>query len=140
MIVHGLDGVDEISLLGRTRIHDLDHGKINVFEIEPEDFGLARCQLGDIRSQMPKDNAALIRKVFDKKLFGAPRNVIVFNCAAALIVGGRAENFVQGIALASEVIDEGKALTKLNELIEMSNSFSATETLSISGQQTRAVN
>lgn len=123
MIVYGLDGVDEISMLGKTRIYDLIQGQLSCYEIEPENFGLKRCSLRDIRSISPEGNAALINGVFQGKIKDAPRNAIVLNSAGALIVGGRASNFAEGIQLASDLIDNGSTWRKLQELIEASISL-----------------
>ncbi|MDR2710510.1 MAG: anthranilate phosphoribosyltransferase, partial [Burkholderiales bacterium] len=126
MFVHGLDGLDEISLLGKTRIHHLKNGEITTFEIEPEDFGLTRCTLADIKTGTPEVNAETINGVFSGKVKDARRDAIILNAAGALIVGGKADGFPQGIKLASALIDSGAAAKKLQELKEMSNSFGKT--------------
>ena len=123
MFVHGLDGLDEISLLGKTRINHLHNGEVTTFEIQPEDFGLKRCKLEDIKSSTPKDNAAVITGVFDGKIKDSNNDAIVLNAAGALIVGGKADNFKQGVRLAQDIIESGAAKKKLNELKEMSNAF-----------------
>ena len=123
MFVHGLDGLDEISLLGKTRINHLKNGEISSMEIEPEDFGLARCALADIKAGTPEVNAATINAVFSEKLTGARRDAVVFNAAGALVIGGKADGFPAGISLAGELIDSGAAAKKLRELKEMSHSF-----------------
>jgi anthranilate phosphoribosyltransferase len=123
MFVFGLDGLDEISLLGKTRINELKNGQISSYEIEPEDFGMNRCTLEDIKTATPEENAKTIRSVFAGELKGARRNVILLNAAGALIVGGKATDFKDGISLASELIDSGLAEEKLDQLCVMSNSF-----------------
>lgn len=123
MVVHGLDGIDEISLLGKTRIHDLNQGDISVYEIAPEDFGLTRCRIEDIGSLGPQGNAELIRKLFTGQVKGAPCDAVILNSAGALIVGGRAADFREGVALATDLINTGAASRKLSELIEYSHSF-----------------
>ena len=123
MFVHGLDGLDEISLLGTTRINHLQHGEVTTIEIAPEDFGLARCTLADIKTGTPDENAATINGVFARKITGARRDAIILNAAGALIVGGRADSFPAGIHLAEELIDSGAAAQKLQDLQEMSRSF-----------------
>ncbi|MCL2010976.1 MAG: anthranilate phosphoribosyltransferase [Synergistaceae bacterium] len=126
MFVHGLDGLDEISLLGKTRINHLKNGEVTTFEIEPEDFGFARCALSDIRTGTPSENAETINGVFAGKVKGARRDAILLNAAGALVVGGRADDFKAGIGLAGELIDSGSAAEKLQELKKMSNSFGKT--------------
>jgi anthranilate phosphoribosyltransferase len=123
MFVHGLDGLDEISLLGKTRINHLKNGEVNTFEIAPEDFGLSRCALEDIKTGSPAVNAETINGVFSGKTAGAKRDAIILNAAGALIVGGKADDFRSGITLAGELIDSGAAAKKLLDLKEMSKSF-----------------
>jgi len=123
LFVHGLDGLDEISLLGKTRINELKDGWVRTFEIAPEDFGLQRCKLDDIKTGTPTENAEAIRGVFSMKIKGARRDAVILNSAGALVVGGMADDFHQGITLAKELLETGAAERKLNELIEMSNSF-----------------
>ena len=124
MCVHGLDGLDEISLLGKTRISHLVNGVVHKYEIEPEDFGLARCKLDAIKSGSPRENADTLFSVLNGTNRGAARNAIVLNTAGALIVGGKAAGFAEGITLASDLLDSGAALDKLVELRNMSQSFS----------------
>ena len=123
MFVHGLDGMDEISLLGATRINELKNGRIRTFEITPEEFGLARCSLADIRTGTPEENANTIRGVFSGKIAGPKRDAILLNTAGALQIGGKACGFQEGLALARELIDSGAAQKKLAQLCEMSHSF-----------------
>jgi len=123
MFVHGLDGLDEISLLGKTRINHLKNGNVETYEIQPEDFGLERCKLDVIKSSTPKDNAAVISGIFDGSIKNANKDAVVLNAAGALIVGGKVDNFKQGTVLAKEIIESGAAKKKLSELREMSNAF-----------------
>ncbi|OPX90204.1 MAG: Anthranilate phosphoribosyltransferase [Pelotomaculum sp. PtaB.Bin104] len=123
MFVHGLDGLDEISLLGKTRINELRDGEITIYEIGPEDFGMERCTLEEIKTGLPEENANIIRGVFSGEITGPRRNAIVLNAAGALKVGGKADGFEEGIALAQQLIDSGAAAEKLKQLCEMSNSF-----------------
>jgi anthranilate phosphoribosyltransferase len=125
MFVHGLDGLDEISLLGKTRINHLKNGEVSALEIAPEDFGIERCALSDIKTGTPDVNAETINGVFAGEIKGARRDAIILNAAGALIVGGKADDFKTGIKLAGELIDGGKAAAKLKQLIDMSNSFGA---------------
>ncbi|MGE5580194.1 MAG: anthranilate phosphoribosyltransferase [Bacillota bacterium] len=121
MFVHGTDGLDEISLLGPTRVNELEDGEIRKYEIRPEDFGLERCTLDQIKTGTPEENAATITGVFEGKIDGPRRDAILFNAAGALIVGGKAASFPEGIALAANLIDSGAALEKLEQLKAMSN-------------------
>ena len=123
MFVHGLDGLDEISLLGKTRINELRNGQVRSYEIAPEDFGLERCTLDDIKTGTPEENAAVIRGVFSGEITGHRKNAIVLNAAGALMVGDKAGSFPEGIALAREIIESGSALAKLEALVAHSNAF-----------------
>jgi len=123
MFVHGLDGLDEISLLGKTRINHLKNGEVTQFEIAPEDFGFSRCSLKDIKTGTPLENADTINGVFGGTIRGARRDAIVLNAAGALVIGGRADSFRSGAGLANELIDSGACAEKLRQLREMSNSF-----------------
>ena len=123
MFVHGLDGLDEISLIGKTKINHLKNGEINTLEIVPEDFGLSRCVLSDIKTGTPAENAETINGVFSGKIKGARRDAIILNAAGALIIGGKADDFKKGIILASELIDSGDTAKKLQELKDLSNVF-----------------
>ena len=123
MFVYGLDGLDEISLLGKTRINELRNGEVRTYEIAPEDFGLERCTIDDIKTGTPEENAAVIRGVFRGEITGHRKNAILLNAAGALMVGDKAASFEEGIALAREIIDSGRALDKLEALVAHSNAF-----------------
>ncbi len=123
MFVHGLDGLDEISLLGKTRIMELKDGGFRSYEIAPEDFGLKRCTLEEIRTGTPEENAATIRGVFSGKIRDARRDAVLLNAAGALIIGDKAENFADGIAKVAEIIDSGRAEAKLAALVEKSGRY-----------------
>lgn len=123
MFVHGMDGLDEISLIGATRVNELRDGEVKKYEITPEQFGLKRCVLEDIKTGTPEENACTINGVFAGEIKDARRDAIVINSAGALYVGGKCESFADGIALAGELIDSGAAEKKLNALREKSNAF-----------------
>lgn len=123
LFVHGLDGLDEIFLMGRTRINELRKGSVRTYEIAPEDFGLSRCTLDDIKTGTPEVNAACIRGVFSGKITGPQRDAILLNAAGALMISGRADGFREGIELARTLIDSGAAERKLCELSEASHSY-----------------
>lgn len=140
MVVHGLDGVDEISLLGPTLVHELEGGQLRVYGITPEQFGLSRCRLEDIRSRVPEANAELIRAIFAGKLSGPPRDAVLLNSAGALIVGGRAKDFREGLALAASLIDEGAVSRKLAQLVAMSQDLASTQPMVSPGPNAPAGN
>lgn len=121
LFVHGLDGLDEISLMGTTRFNELRNGIITTHEITPEQFGLKRCRLEDIKTGTPMENAQCIRDVFSNKDTGPCRDAILMNAAGALLIGNRVSNFADGIKMAAELIDSGAAEHKLKDLQEASN-------------------
>ncbi len=125
LFVYGLDGLDEISLIGKTRINELRDGNITTYEIAPEDFGLSRCTLPEIATGTPQENAVMIRDVFSGRDRGPRRQAVILNAAGALMVGGRAGSFKEGIGLAGELIDSGAAQKKLEQLVAASHDYGA---------------
>lgn len=125
LFVHGLDGLDEISLLGKTRINEIKDGAITSYEISPEDFGLTRCTLEDIATGTPEVNAGVIRDVFSGKTRGPRREAILINAGGALYISGKAASIAEGIQLAGEIIDNGLAQAKLAQLREASRDFAS---------------
>ncbi len=121
LFVHGLDGLDEISLLGETRVQELRDGEIETYTIAPEDFGLKRCRLEDIATGTPEENAAMIREVFSGKDRGPRHDAVALNAAGALMIGGKAGSMAEGVELARELIGSGAARRKLKELYEASH-------------------
>lgn len=120
LFVHGIDGLDEISMLGKTRINQIHDGVITSYEIAPEEVGFSRCTLNDIRTGTPEINAGVIRDVFSGKDQGPRRQAVVLNAAGALLIGGRANSFLEGIERAQDIIDTGLAQDKLRQLITAS--------------------
>ncbi|HKL80669.1 MAG TPA: anthranilate phosphoribosyltransferase [Mobilitalea sp.] len=123
LFVHGLDGLDEISLIGKTRINELNHGVITTYEIAPEDFGFNRCSLSEIATGTPEANAVMIRDVFSGKDKGPRRQAVILNAAGALMIADKAASFKEGIRVAEEILDSGAAQNKLNQFIEASHAF-----------------
>jgi anthranilate phosphoribosyltransferase len=123
LFVYGENGMDEISLLGKTRINELKNGSITSYELIPEDLGLSRCKPNDIITGTPEANAVMIKDVFSGKNKGPRRQAVILNAAGALMIGGKADNLLQGVKLAAEIIDSGLAQNKLKELIEASHSY-----------------
>ena len=120
MVLHG-QGMDEISLLGTTRIVELRDGQIASFELDPADYGIANASIDALGSGDAIANAAVIRDVLSGKDRGPRRDIVLLNAAAALVVAERANSFEQAIPLAETSIDEGKALHCLEKLVAISN-------------------
>jgi len=120
MVVHGLEGLDEISLCGPTKVAELRDGQVKEYTIEPEQFGLQRCRLEDLHGGSAEQSAVIVKGVLEGKP-GPARNVVLLNGGAALYVSGSAATMQDGIRLAAESIDSGKARQKLEQLVEMTN-------------------
>lgn len=118
--VHGSDGLDEITTTGPTRVVSLDNGRIESFQISPEDVGLARAKPEDLRGGEPAQNAEALRAVLDGQKT-AFRDIAAFNAAAALLVAGRAGDLRDGFAQANAAIDSGEAKATLAALVASSN-------------------
>lgn len=120
MIVHGLEGMDEISLCGPTRVSELRDGKVKTYTVSPEEFGLRPCRLEDLHGGTPAECAMTLRSVLSAEK-GPKRHVVLLNSGAALYVSGKADSIAAGMRLAEASIDSGKAREKLERLIEMTN-------------------
>jgi anthranilate phosphoribosyltransferase len=118
-VVHGSDGLDEITTSGETSVAALENGKIRVFELTPEDAGLKRVKPEALRGGNAEHNAKALLDVLKGKP-GAFRDVSILNAAAALIVAGKAEDMKDGAALAAKSIDSGEAEGRLDRLIKVS--------------------
>lgn len=119
-VVHGLDGLDEISISGETRITEVTDGTLRTYTVRPEDFGIPRAPLASIQGGDARRNAEIIREVLNGKT-GPRRDIVLLNAAAALTASGKAGGFAEGIRIASEAIDSGKAMAKLQHLIEFTS-------------------
>ncbi|MCC7251973.1 anthranilate phosphoribosyltransferase [Hyphomicrobium sp.] len=118
-VVHGHDGLDELSTTGSTMVAALENGKITTFEVTPEDAGLARVSLADLKGGDGAHNAQALRELLAGKP-GPYRDIVLFNTAAALIVAGRASSLAEGVALAEEAITSGRAAAALDKLVAIS--------------------
>lgn len=121
MIVHGFDGLDEITITGKTYVCELSKGELKEYEIDPRDYGLSCAVAEDLKGGGIEDNAKIIQDIFDGQS-GAKRDVVLLNSAAALYVADKADGIKEGIEIAAEAIDKGFAKNKLEELVKVSNS------------------
>lgn len=122
MVVCGSDGLDEITITGPTQISELKNGKVKTFFIKPNDFGIKKGKLEDIRGGTPQENARIALQILNGEK-GPRRDIVVLNTAAALVVCSRAKNFLEGITLAENSLDSRKALQKLEDLIQFTNAI-----------------
>ncbi len=118
-VVHGADHSDEISITGKTTVCQLKDGTITCYQVEPEDVGLRRASLEAIQGGPPEKNARILLQIL-KGDPGATREVVLLNGAAVFVASGKVSNLREGIEMAKESIDSGKALKKLEGLIEFS--------------------
>ncbi|MFI5102799.1 MAG: anthranilate phosphoribosyltransferase [Terriglobales bacterium] len=116
LVVHGSDGLDEITITGSTRIAEVREGQVHSYEVTPEEFGLSRATSDEISGGDAAGNAALIREVL-AGMKSARRDVVLLNAAAALVAAGRADHLRDAVPLAAKAIDSGAALAKLQALI-----------------------
>jgi anthranilate phosphoribosyltransferase len=120
LVVHGLDGLDEITITGVTRVAEARDGSVRSYEIEPEEFGMKRAALQDISGGDATGNAEIIRAVLAGEK-SPRRDVVLLNSAAALVAAGKADHIAEAIPLAAKSIDSGAAAANLEALIRFSN-------------------
>jgi anthranilate phosphoribosyltransferase len=120
MVVHGADGLDEITISAETKVTELRDGRIRTYTITPEELGLDRSPLSALRVSSPSEGAAALQEVLSGRK-GPRRDIVIANAAAAAVVAGLADELPDGIALAARSIDSGKAAEALARLVEISN-------------------
>lgn len=121
MVAYGMDKLDEISMSAPTKICEIKDGWLRTTVISPEDFGFERCTKEDLKGGTPEENTKIVRDILGGQK-GNKRNAVLMNAGASLYIGGKADSMKEGIELAAEIIDSGKALETLDKLIEVSNS------------------
>ena len=129
MVVHGLPvgdvgvpSMDEISTLGPTRIMELcEDGRIESFEIKPEDFGIKPARIDDLKGGDKKYNAQILKNILSGKEKGPKRDAVLLNASAGLVVGGKADSIKQGLEIAEKILNEKSAYGKLKQLVELTN-------------------
>ncbi|MCQ2518948.1 MAG: anthranilate phosphoribosyltransferase [Lachnospiraceae bacterium] len=120
MVVYGQDKLDEISLSSPTTVCEIKDGWYRTHVIRPEDFGLKSCDKSELVGGTPEENAQITLAIL-KGEKGPKRDAVLMNAGASLYIGGKAETMADGIKLAAEIIDSGKAMETLNKMIEVSN-------------------
>ena len=114
-VVHGSDGLDELTTTGPSFVAELKDGKIKTFEISPEDAGINLAKPEDLKGGNPDENARALRAVMSGE-HGPYRDIVIYNTAAALLVAQKSKDLMDGVALAASAIDNGQALKTLNNL------------------------
>ncbi len=123
LVVYGLDGLDEISITGRSVTWEVTEDGVSApCEVSPQDFGFKEAGFGEIRGGAPEDNAEILRRILSGER-GPKRDMVAMNAAAALVVGGKARDLIEGARIAEEVIDRGGALAKLEALVKFTHRF-----------------
>ena len=119
MVAYGLDKLDEISMSAPTRICEIKDGWFKSYTIKPEDFGFQPCAKDELKGGTPRENAAILREILEGRP-GPKRDAVLLNAGASLYIGGKAESMKEGVELAAELMDTGKALKTLERFIEIS--------------------
>jgi anthranilate phosphoribosyltransferase len=119
-VVHGMDGVDEISISGETRVSEVKGGAVSTYTVTPESFGFTRSPKDALAGGTPEENAHILRQILDGER-GFRRDVIVLNAAFALTAAGIAHDIADGVVRAGVSIDSGMALKKMAELSRFTN-------------------
>jgi len=119
-VVHGSDGLDEITTTGPTYVAEFKDGAVREFEVAPEQAGLPRAEAADLKGGTPAENAAMMRALLDGAK-GPVRDIVLLNAAAVLVIADAAADLREGVAQAAAAIDNGQALAALNALIEITN-------------------
>ncbi len=119
LCVSGLEGLDEISVSGTTKISELKNDRISTYYIQPEDFGIARADIDAVKGGSAENNADIIKNIFKGRL-GPERDLLVLNAAAAIYIAQKADSLLQAARIAEDIIDSGKALQKLKDFIGIS--------------------
>ena len=118
-VMSGADNMDEFTVTGETIVSEIDHGKVTTYKVTPEQFGLKRGKLEDLRGGDGTENAKITLSILSGEEKGAKRDIVLFNAGATLYIAGMADSIQRGIAMAAESIDSGKARKVLDRLVEM---------------------
>ena len=122
LVVHGSDGMDELTITGPSTVWLLEGGEVSTFQVSPDELGLAVSDADSIRADSPEDSAAVARSVLSGEP-GAARDVVLMNAAAALVAAGRSDDLAAGVRLAAQSIDTGAAQSRLTSLAELTQTL-----------------
>jgi len=127
MVVHSADGIDEMTTTAETMIGEVNRGKVEVYEVAPEEFGLPRARFEDVTGDFtPQENAEILRRIFQGKEKGPKRDIVLLNAGGVCYCGDIASDIREGIEIAENTIDEGEAYQKLQDFIKYSNMLGKT--------------
>ena len=122
LVVHGSDGMDELTITGPSTVWQLENGQVSTYEVTPGELGLTLSDADSIRVESPEDSARIARSVLAGDP-GAHRDVVLMNAAAALVAAGRSDTLAAGVELATDSIDTGEAQSRLNALVALSGNL-----------------
>ncbi len=122
LVVYGADGLDELSTTGINKLTQLYNGQITTYRLDPQQLGLPLAELAQLRGGLPEENASIVRALLQGEK-GTKRDIVLLNAAAGLLAAERAADFQEGLTIAAESIDSGRALNKLEQLIRLSQSY-----------------
>lgn len=123
MVVYGEDGIDEATVSANTKVCEINNGEFKTYEITPEEFGFKRCNKSDLSGDDGKENAEIAKDILSGKEKGAKRDAVALNAGLSLYIAGKADSIKDGIALAQEIIDSGKAYEKIEQFAAATNQF-----------------
>jgi len=127
LVVHGAEGLDEFSLAGPSRVAEVKDGAVRAYRLAPEDVGLRSAPIEAVRGGSPEENAEIVRRVLAGEERGPKRDIVLYNAGAALYVGGKAASVREGVALAAEIIDAGRALATLDAFVQGSRRLASVQ-------------
>ena len=120
-VVSGEDNMDEFTLTGPSTVSEIKDGKVKTYEITPEQFGLTRCKMEELQGGNGTVNAQITKDILSGKERGAKREIVLLNAGATLYIGGKADSIEEGIRIAGETIDSGKAMETLEAMVKATN-------------------
>ena len=121
MVISGCDGMDEATVTCDTKVCEIDNGKFKTYNVNPEKVGLKTYPMEDLIGGNGEENAEITQQILKGQLKGAKRDIVLLNSAMGIYIGGKAQSIEEGVKVAAEIIDSGKALAKMEEFVKLSN-------------------
>lgn len=124
-VVHGHDGLDELTTTGKSTVSELRDGVVKTYDLDPTELGLSIANIDDLKGGDPAENATITRAILNGQGTTAQRDIVLLNAAAALVVGDAAQSLAEGVELAGQILDGGKGLEKLEALVTYSQELAS---------------
>ena len=121
MVIYGCDGMDEATVTCDTKVCEIDNGKFKTYNVNPEKVGLKTYPMEDLIGGNGEENAEITQQILKGQLKGAKRDIVLLNSAMGIYIGGKAQSIEEGVKVAAEIIDSGKALARMEEFVKLSN-------------------